>query len=204
MVLSCDQAVKTLLKRKRRWEIRSAGKGSKGGRWYAWAWISTASPRHYLLIRKHLRTNGLVFRYCFVPAGELLTKGRLIRAAGLRWPVEEGFEFGKDCFGLDQAQTRGSIPRSSGAPCSSAPPSRSVPSLPRCCASAPTAKPPNPCIPTTVPEIKHLTADTTTPQPPGHTTQWMNWRRTHQTRSRWFHKRTRLTHNIETPRSPSE
>src|SRR5260370_17646850 len=30
----------------------------------------------------------------------------LIRAAGLRWPVEEGFEFSKDCFGLDQSQVR--------------------------------------------------------------------------------------------------
>ena len=31
---------------------------------------------------------------------------RLIRAAGLRWPVEEDFEFSKDCFGLDQSQVR--------------------------------------------------------------------------------------------------
>jgi hypothetical protein len=31
---------------------------------------------------------------------------RLIRAAGLRWPVEEDFEFGKDGFGLDQSQVR--------------------------------------------------------------------------------------------------
>ena len=86
--LSCDQAVKTLLqgmKHKQRWEIRSAGKGSKGDRWYAWAWIATNSARHYLLIRKHLRTNELAFHYCFVPESELLTKARLIRAAGLRW-----------------------------------------------------------------------------------------------------------------------
>jgi SRSO17 transposase len=41
-----------------------------------------------------------------VPEGQLLTKTRLIRAAGLRWPVEEDFEFGKDCFGLDQCQVR--------------------------------------------------------------------------------------------------
>jgi hypothetical protein len=78
-VLSCDQAVKTLLqglKHKRRWEIRSAGKGSKGDRWYAWAWIATASPRHCLLIRKHLRTNELAFHYCFVSEAHLLTKAR--------------------------------------------------------------------------------------------------------------------------------
>jgi len=38
--------------------------------------------------------------------GQLLTKTRLIRAAGLRWPVEEDSELGKDCFGLDQCQVR--------------------------------------------------------------------------------------------------
>ena len=31
---------------------------------------------------------------------------RLIRAAGLRWPVEEEFRLGKDCFGLDESQVR--------------------------------------------------------------------------------------------------
>ncbi len=31
---------------------------------------------------------------------------RLIRAAGLSWPVEEDFEFSKDCFGPGQSQVR--------------------------------------------------------------------------------------------------
>ena len=31
---------------------------------------------------------------------------RLIRAAGLRWPAEEDFGLGKDCFGLDESQVR--------------------------------------------------------------------------------------------------
>lgn len=44
MALSCEQAVKTLLKGEREREVRSAGKGSKGDRCYAWAWIATASP----------------------------------------------------------------------------------------------------------------------------------------------------------------
>jgi SRSO17 transposase len=34
--VTCAQAVRWLLKDKRRWEIRSAGKGSKGERWYGW------------------------------------------------------------------------------------------------------------------------------------------------------------------------
>ena len=41
----CAEAVKKLLKGKKAWEVRSAGQGSKGERWYAWAWIGTASPR---------------------------------------------------------------------------------------------------------------------------------------------------------------
>ena len=104
--LTCAQAVSRLLKGKRRWEVRSAGSGSKGERWYAWAWIATASARHHLLIRRHLKTGDLAFCYCYVPGGQVLTKTRLIRAAGLRWPVEEDFAFGKDCFGLDQCQAR--------------------------------------------------------------------------------------------------
>jgi hypothetical protein len=47
-----------------------AGQGSKGQRWYAWAWIATASPRHALLIRRHLKTGELAFHYCYVPDGQ--------------------------------------------------------------------------------------------------------------------------------------
>ena len=57
--LTCAEAVTALLRHKRRREIRSAGRGSKGQRWYAWAWLATASPRHHLLIRRHLRTGEL-------------------------------------------------------------------------------------------------------------------------------------------------
>ena len=105
-VLTCEEAVKKLLKSPRRWEVRSAGKGSKGSRWYAWAWIGTASGTHSVLVRRHLKTGELAFHYCYVPEGQPCSKTRLIRAAGLRWPVEEGFEFGKDQFGLDESQVR--------------------------------------------------------------------------------------------------
>ena len=54
--MTCAQAVTALLKDRRRWEVRSAGRGSKGQRWYAWAWLATASARHHLFIRRHLRT----------------------------------------------------------------------------------------------------------------------------------------------------
>jgi len=37
-------------------------------------WLATASPRHHLLARRHLRTGELAFCYCYVPDGQLLTK----------------------------------------------------------------------------------------------------------------------------------
>jgi SRSO17 transposase len=36
----------------RAWQVASCGPGSKGERRYTWAWIATASPRHFLLIRR--------------------------------------------------------------------------------------------------------------------------------------------------------
>jgi hypothetical protein len=68
------------------------------------AWLGTASARHHLLIRRHLTTGELAFHYCYLPAGQPASSSRLARAAELRWPAEEDFEFGKDSFGLDQSQ----------------------------------------------------------------------------------------------------
>jgi SRSO17 transposase len=202
--MTCAEAVKTLLKDRRRWEVRSAGKGSKGERWYAWAWIA-ASPRHCLLIRRHLRTGELAFHYCYVPEGQLLTKTRLIRAAGLRWPVEEDFRTGKDCLGLDQCQARlyTAIIRhvvlvmAALAICAVT----AAQLKDRTSAQAPppvtpaAAPPPDPgLIPLTVPEVKRLLATAIARRHPcGHTARWVTWRRRHQARSRWFHQRTRLS-----------
>jgi SRSO17 transposase len=85
---TCAEVATGLGKDRRCWEVRSAGRGSKGERWYAWALIATASPSHHLLIRKHLKTGELAFHYCYVPEGQPASTGRLARAAGLRWPVE--------------------------------------------------------------------------------------------------------------------
>jgi SRSO17 transposase len=100
--LRADAAVTTHLTGRHHqqlWQVCSVT-GSKGERAYAWAWLATTSPRHYLLIRKHLRTGELAYHYCHIPAGRPVALMTLVRVACLRWPVEEGFEFGKDHFGL--------------------------------------------------------------------------------------------------------
>lgn len=198
ITLTCTQAAARL--GRRGWEIRSAGTGSKGHRWYAWAWLGTASARHHLLIRRHLETGELAFCYCFLPDGQPASPSRPVRAAGLRWPAEEDFEFGKGCFGLDQSQVRlhTAIARhtvlvmAALAICavtaallrrrtSTTAPAPVLPDQPRPAEFG--------MIPLTVPETGRLL---THPPPPGSTGHWLDWRRCHQARSRWYHQRTRL------------
>jgi SRSO17 transposase len=202
--VTCANAVKTLLRSTRRWEVRSAGSGAKGQRWYAWAWIATSSPQHQLLVRRHLKSGDLAFHYCYVPAGQLLTRPRLSSAAGLRWPVEEDFRLAKDCLGLDQCQARLytailrhlvlvmaalAICAVTAAQLKDRTSTQAPPPL------TPSQPPPREpgMIPLTVPEIKRLLAEALTrPHPIRHAAHWLTWRRRHQARSRWFHQRTRL------------
>jgi len=185
---------------RRGWEVRSAGTGAKGQRWYAWAWLSTASSRHYLLIRRHLTTGELAFHYCFVPASQPVSLSRLVRAAGCRWPVEQDFRSGKGCFGLDQSQVRlyHAIARHTVLV---------MAALAICAVTAallrrrtdtrapgpvrPDQPPPaDPgMIPLTVPETAGLLAH---PPPPGAGRHWLAWRRRHQALSGWYHQRTWL------------
>jgi SRSO17 transposase len=201
--VTCADAVRELLKGKRAWEVRSAGKGSKGERWYAWAWLATASPSHSLLVRRHLKTGELAFHYCFVPGGQLASKALLIRAAGLRWPVEESFEFAKGAFGLDQCQARlyTAILRhlvlvmAALAVCAvTAAQLRSRTSAQPPPAGPDAIPPADPgLVPLSVPEVRRLLADALArPKPPAHAARWLHWRRRHQARSRWFHQRARL------------
>jgi SRSO17 transposase len=209
VTVTCAEAVRSLLKDTRRWEVRSAGKGSKGDRWYGWAWLAAASPRHHLLVRRHVQTGELAFHYCYVPEGQVVTLTRLVRAAGLRWPVEEDFEFGKDCFGLDESQVRlyTAIARHTVLV---------MAALAICAITAALLRdrtdtqapppvrpdqppPPDPgMIPLTVPAVSRLLAAVLArPSPPGHADHWSGWTRRHQARSRWYHQRARLARDAE-------
>ncbi len=89
------------------WHRYSAGVGSKGPRWYDWAWIDMSrpgQPGHTLLIRRNPSTGELAFYRCWTPTPVPLVT--LVRVAGMRWAVEEGFQTGKGQVGLDHYRVR--------------------------------------------------------------------------------------------------
>jgi len=93
------------------WQRYSAGVGSKGPRWYAWAWVEAATdaqPCQTLLIRRNTATGELAFYRCWSPTP--VTLATLVRVAGIRWCVEESFQAAKGQVGLDQYQVRGWTP----------------------------------------------------------------------------------------------
>ena len=92
---------------KRAWQRLSAGPGAKGHRYYHWAWITIADSApgcRWLLIRRHPRTGELAFYRCYAP--QPVPLATLVRAAGLRWTIEENFQAGKGLTGLDHHQVR--------------------------------------------------------------------------------------------------
>jgi SRSO17 transposase len=200
--LRADEAVNKYLTARRCWRIDGVA-GSKGQRRYTWAWLATRSPRHFLLIRKHLRTGELAYHYCYIPPEEPISMATLIAVACLRWPVEEDFEFGKDYFGLDHSQVRLYTALARHIVLTMA-------ALTVCAVTAAQAKKnaPPPVLPTspdedppddigliafTVNEIRRvfnlLHRQT---HHVAHHLHWSRWRRRHQARARWFHHRTRL------------
>jgi SRSO17 transposase len=105
------------------WGRYSAGSGSKGRRYFRWALVATTDPAVHLLIRRPSKApktspngkngkNGKkkdargdwAFFWCYTPRPVPIKA--LVRVAGLRWPVEETFQTGKNETGLDQYQVR--------------------------------------------------------------------------------------------------
>lgn len=92
------------------WTRLSAGDGSQGPRWYDWAWIPLADDGppgwgRWLLARRSLTDpRELAYYRVFAPVGTPLAE--MVRAAGSRWVIEEGFERAKGEVGLDQYEVR--------------------------------------------------------------------------------------------------
>jgi hypothetical protein len=198
-----DATLKLLTRRA--WQVASRGPGSKGERRYAWAWLSTSSQRHFVLIRRSLtKSSELAYFYCFVPEHIPATLAVLVAVAGRRWTVEEDHEFGKDQFGFDQSQVRLFTPIMRHV-------TLVIAALAVCAVTAATARrhtdpPPIPThptqpppadpglIPITVLEVKRLfNLATRTQHSIEHHLRWSWWRRRHQARARWYHHLARLT-----------
>jgi len=102
-VIKAEQALRDAV-----FERRSCGNGSKGPRYSDWALIATASPRHFLLIRRAVsRPDHVTFYICWAPQEVPATMTLFVLIAGRRWPCEETFKAGKDICGWDQCQARG-------------------------------------------------------------------------------------------------
>jgi SRSO17 transposase len=93
----------------RAWNRISAGPGSKGERYYDWAWITITPPAgeaagcHSLLIRRRISDGELAFYRCWSP--QQVPLHALVRVAGTRWNVETCFQTSKR-IGLDEPQVR--------------------------------------------------------------------------------------------------
>ena len=96
----------------RNWSNRSADTGSRGQRVYAWGYLALDSAdlngtdERGLLIRWNRRKNEYAYYLTYLPEGADGGLARLIRIAGLRWPIETCFQDTKGRFGLDQHQMR--------------------------------------------------------------------------------------------------
>ncbi|MDZ7918030.1 MAG: IS701 family transposase [Rhodococcus sp. (in: high G+C Gram-positive bacteria)] len=89
------------------WQVRSAGAGCKGPRWYSWAWIplpGSGGGFASMLLRRNDATGELAYYRCFSPSAVTLTE--LVRVAGWRWKIEESFQAAKGQAGLDEHQVR--------------------------------------------------------------------------------------------------
>jgi SRSO17 transposase len=95
----------------RAWQRLSAGPGAKGPRWYDWALIEAADPAvtegggpHWLLIRRRISDGELAFYRAHAPHPVPLAL--LVKVAGSRWKVEDGFAGSKELAALDEHQVR--------------------------------------------------------------------------------------------------
>jgi len=216
------------------WETRSCGPGCKGHRDYAWAWAATASPQHWVLIRRRLSDrDDLAFFYCHVPAGRPVTLAILVKVAGKRWPVEECVQRGKGQVGLDQHQVRTwhsfhrhtvlsmcaqallAVAAARPAPATGNPPAtapaqpaawRDTGKLPATADDRPPGDDPG-LVKVSIPEARRLARLATAPMSRAARDlgyAWSRWRRRHQARARWHHYHAQLKAARVTLSQPEE
>jgi SRSO17 transposase len=176
------------------WQRYSCGKGSKGERFYDWAWVTIADNtpgRHSLLIRR-ADDGELAFYRCWTPQPVPLST--LVRVAGSRWSVEETFQQGKGQVSLDHYQCRGWTTWHRFTLLAMLALAILV-----AIAAQTTDTGTDDLIALTVPEVRRLinALILTRPPDPAHILHWSYWRRRHQARAKTCHyqRRQRLELN---------
>ena len=92
------------------WVRLSAGQGSKGERFYDWAWLqlpyhSSSGMQHWVVIRRSISDpTDCAYFHAYAPIDTSLAE--LVRVAGTRWVIEAAFEQTKGEVGLDQYEVR--------------------------------------------------------------------------------------------------
>jgi SRSO17 transposase len=92
------------------WQRLSAGDGAKGPRLYDWAlvplaWVAEEGYAHHLLVRRKVDDpEEMAYYLVFAPVGTDLSE--MVRAAGMRWGIEEAIETAKGEAGLDEYEVR--------------------------------------------------------------------------------------------------
>lgn len=88
------------------WKKLSCGQGTKGDRFYEWAFVpfgipTDAGKRKGLLVRRSLKDKTDI-AYYFTLAESRTRLQNLVNIAGSRWAIEECFEQSKQETGLDE------------------------------------------------------------------------------------------------------
>jgi hypothetical protein len=188
------------------WNRRSAGAGSKGPRYYDWAFIATASRRHHLLIRRSISTGELAYYLAFVPEQYVCSLTDLVKVAGTRWAGEDDFQDSKQATALDGTQVRGyrawkrhvtpvmaayallvvtAAKARAAHPAAVLPEHDEQPAPEDCGMIALTVPELQRLLPTLLPGQDRINRDIET------CLAWSTWRRRHQARARWHHYRRR-------------
>jgi SRSO17 transposase len=178
------------------WRRLSAGAGAKGPRLYDWAWVRIRplnllwdpDKGYWLLVRRSLSdATDVAFYGCFGRAATPLEE--LVRVAGARWAIEEGFEAAKGEVGLADYQVRRYPAWYRRI---------TLALLAHAYLAVTRARVPGPVtadvLPLTVPEVRKLLCRLlwAPTAPADQVLAWSHWRRRHQARARWCHYRRRL------------
>jgi SRSO17 transposase len=194
--------VQTFLPNQMTWHRLSMSEGTKGPRLFDWAMVPMLhrwedDGCHFLLIRRSLTDpQEKSYYFVFAPTGSTISER--VRAIGCRWHIEEDFENAKD-LGMDHYEVRcfvgwyrhQTLVMLAMAYLAAIVAEEKVPLL---SVIVPTTQPGAfPLLPLTIPETRRLLARLIWPTP-GNMKQalaWSRWRRYHQSRASYFHRKRR-------------